>query len=737
MRKTTTWISFLLTLAMVVTLLVPASVQAAGKVVTVGTQAELEAALADSEVTKIAIKAKKSKTLTIPEGDYSDVALVVEAANVRLNNYGTFDVIKIRDVKKYMDYAEGNVVKVTDDKLTLGVEKEAVVEALYLTKKDADTKIVIRGIVEKITASEDTGLDLTVHGDLNTLNLQGMADVDIKGKSEETIICHTAVKAEEVDVTSSVTIIIYAKNFVEATFEEGAEGSYVVMKTEETEAVVNNNTEEETKIIDRANEGFKYEVIIDDVVDTRDKNGESVGEETQETPGSSADDKEDSEEKQPEEEQGNSDVYIPTVIPTFTVTFDSGVGSVPVYYGQTVNRPADDPVREGYNFLGWVNSSTGNLFDFSTPVTTNYTLVAKWEKAVSVWDGTADISWYEANPDAVEFTLTEANELAGLATLVDSGNTFVGKIIKLDTDFDFGIVNASGEAISFDPIGDKSPFAGTLDGQGHTISNIYQSGWDFGYEWGAYGSIGLFGELQGATIKNVTIDGFDCQIEGGDIGGITGSATGACVFENITIKNSKFGTYNNGIGGIIGWSGAGDYTFKNINIGSDVILAGLWGSFDSSIGGVVGQGEPGATYNFEKVNIACRLDAYNDCTAAYDYYNYRMSGMIIGRLAQTTTIDGVNYPDTSKYNITCTDVTVNYGNWMNYHYCRKAGESAKRVEAGYAYGGIAADYDHSLCAQNDHHMNLIPFDQIFGGAQYGVKGLKAYEGVTVNYPTPQ
>ena len=30
-------------------------------------------------------------------------------------------------------------------------------------------------------------------------------------------------------------------------------------------------------------------------------------------------------------------------------------------------------------------------------------------------------------------------------------------------------------------------------------------------------------------------------------------------------------------------------------------------------------------------------------------------------------------------------------------------------------------------------MNLIPFDQIFGGNQIAVKGLKTYDGVTVIY----
>lgn len=350
---------------------------------------------------------------------------------------------------------------------------------------------------------------------------------------------------------------------------------------------------------------------------------------------------------------------------------------------------------------------------------------AEYPVMPDTWDGTVDTSWYDET--ATTFSLTSSEQLAGLAKLVDEGNSFAGKTVKLDADMNLA------SNTSFDPIGDDSPFEGVFDGQGHTISNMSQSGWDFGYEWGSYGSIGLFGEVKDATVKNLTVSGFDACVEGGDIGGITGSASGNCVFENITVQDSDFGTYNNGIGGIIGWSGEGNYTFKNITIAEDVVLGGLWGSFDSSIGGIVGQGEPGATYHFENVNIACRLDAYNDCTASYDYYNYRMCGMIIGRLAETVAIDGVNYPDTSKYNITCNNVAVVYGEWANYHYCRAEGARAVRVEAGYEYGGIASDYDHTLCEANEHHMMLIEFDQIFGGDQYGVKGIKEYEGVTVIY----
>ena len=345
------------------------------------------------------------------------------------------------------------------------------------------------------------------------------------------------------------------------------------------------------------------------------------------------------------------------------------------------------------------------------------------------WDGTSDTTWY--NDTDTEFVLNSAEQLAGLAKLVNDGNTFAGKTILLASDADLYMMGPGGEPVTFEPIGNKATFEGTFDGQGHTINNLYQSGWALGYDWDHYGSLGLFGDVNNATIKNVTISGAENFVEGGDVSFIAGSATGTCVFENITIKDSVIGTYNNGCGGIIGWSGAGDYTFKNITLGSDVVLGGLWGSFDSSIGGIVGQAEPGATYNFENVDIACRIDAYNDVTASYDYYNYRMCGMIIGRLAETTTIDSSNYPDVTKYDINCTNVNVTYGEWADYHYCRAAGARGKRVEAGYEYGGIAADYDHSVCTV--HHLESIPFDQIFGGDQFGVKGLKTYDGVNVVY----
>ena len=100
--------------------------------------------------------------------------------------------------------------------------------------------------------------------------------------------------------------------------------------------------------------------------------------------------------------------------------------------------------------------------------------VAMAAEVIDTWDGTVDTSWY--NDTDTEFTLTTAEQLAGLADLVDGGNTFEGKTIKLGTCLDLYFESPSDsddEPESFDPIGDKSPFEGTFDGQGYAIKGLY------------------------------------------------------------------------------------------------------------------------------------------------------------------------------------------------------------------------------------------------------------------------
>ncbi|MDO5569310.1 MAG: InlB B-repeat-containing protein [bacterium] len=65
----------------------------------------------------------------------------------------------------------------------------------------------------------------------------------------------------------------------------------------------------------------------------------------------------------------------------YTVTFDSSYGStvepLTITSGDIATRPPD-PIRDNYTFTGWYLN--GSIFNFNTPITSNITLTAGWQK---------------------------------------------------------------------------------------------------------------------------------------------------------------------------------------------------------------------------------------------------------------------------------------------------------------------------------------------------------------------
>lgn len=368
------------------------------------------------------------------------------------------------------------------------------------------------------------------------------------------------------------------------------------------------------------------------------------------------------------------------------------------------------------------------------------------------WDGTADTSWY--NDTDTEFVITTAEQLAGLAKLVDEGNTFEGKTIKLDKDLDLYVKGENGEAVCFDPIGSYRKdlsFKGTFDGQGYTISNMSQNTWalDNGYEYGDLG-LGLFGKVRNATIKNLTIDNASISGESAICGTVAAAAYGECTFDNITVKNSQVNDYQYYAGGIVGWA-SGNHTYKNINMDASTIIGSQWGDFGNANGGIIGGIGSSGNYHFEDCTVACRIDATNDVVSAYQWYNYRNSGMLIGKVPQTIKNGEVQTVATPN-NVTCKNVTVIYGDWANYTYCEFAGTGYPfvRVQAGVsvdAYSNVRyghpTDANGNTVVDDNHvhndgeaHHKLIAFDQLFGGPadhRYCYYGINAFDGVNVVY----
>lgn len=253
------------------------------------------------------------------------------------------------------------------------------------------------------------------------------------------------------------------------------------------------------------------------------------------------------------------------------------------------------------------------------------------------WDGTADTSWY--TDGSTEFHITTAEQLAGMAKLINEGTTyFSNTTVYLDNDLDL----SGHEWISIGNESDKNygSFQGVFDGQNNVIYNLYShEGVLSGDNENNPYRNGLFGSIYNATVKNLGIENADIVIPMDDIStygkGIlvdwmtnsnivncytTGSITGGSYIEkyiagiagilngannNIiqcystaTITGNYEGgyyeendvdpmTYWDSLGGIVGASYVGTTTISDCWFGGEIVV----NSIQAPVGGIIGYGE--------------------------------------------------------------------------------------------------------------------------------------------------
>ena len=211
--------------------------------------------------------------------------------------------------------------------------------------------------------------------------------------------------------------------------------------------------------------------------------------------------------------------------------------------------------------------------------------------STDAWDGTADISWYTDHETDTEYHFTTAEQLAGLAQLVNNKTasvSFEGKTIYLDNDLDL-----SGS--QWTPIGDGSNhvrfFAGTFNGQHHKIMNLNHH-----YTGNEVVRNGLFGVVSdGGTLKNLlVIDADIASNDGSLIAGILADWVNGGTVENCytsgKIENnvgSKF------VGGLIGQC---TWSTQVKGCGSDATVISTESDEDhvDTVGGLIGQWENSA-----------------------------------------------------------------------------------------------------------------------------------------------
>ena len=211
--------------------------------------------------------------------------------------------------------------------------------------------------------------------------------------------------------------------------------------------------------------------------------------------------------------------------------------------------------------------------------------------SVDNWDGTADTSWYTSAPDASEYHISTAEQLAGLAQLVNDKATpvlFGGKTIYLDNDLDL-----SGS--QWTPIGDGSNqgrfFAGTFNGQHHKIMNLYHH--STGDELIRNGLFGVVSD--GGTLKHLlVIDADIASNDGSLLAGILADWVNGGTVENCYTS----GKIENNVGDKMGGGLIGQCTWstqvKGCASDATVISTESDENHVDTVGGLIGQWENSA-----------------------------------------------------------------------------------------------------------------------------------------------
>lgn len=242
------------------------------------------------------------------------------------------------------------------------------------------------------------------------------------------------------------------------------------------------------------------------------------------------------------------------------------------------------------------------------------------------------------------YEITNGAQLQWFANEVNASKDNAALNARLTDDIDLSGICSS--ANPWTPIGDHANnriYSGTFDGQGHKITGLYLKGSASNYTNGNTYYIGLFGECDGVTIKNLSVYGTAMAVTrmvGGLAGRtcgvsthrrstvenchnyvtLTGSATNDDIFSHGGLVGSAQETdfigcsnevditgYQGQVGGIVGNTGIGGVTLTNCWNSGHVHLRGYKSTFEG-VGGLVGSGS----------NTLTLTNCYN--TGAVDFY---------------------------------------------------------------------------------------------------------------------
>ena len=260
---------------------------------------------------------------------------------------------------------------------------------------------------------------------------------------------------------------------------------------------------------------------------------------------------------------------------------------------------------------------------------------------------TPDTEWYSES--AAVFNITTAEQLAGFASLVNSGTDFAGRIIYLDADIDLGFYE-------WIPIGNADfAFNGSFDGDGHTV---------FGLKINAnYDYVGLFGNVNG-KICNVTIDQANVYVKRDHsyVSILCGYSSGE--IKQISTKGFIEAPKSNYVGGIVGAAAPASIIYSDLtneaNINASNYVGGIFGHINSTgslqtdsitnTGNVTGVSQIGGIVGYAKAAVGSKIyDASVSADILGEYYVGGIAGKIENVAITTCTNEGSTVTATSYF----------------------------------------------------------------------------------------
>ena len=244
-----------------------------------------------------------------------------------------------------------------------------------------------------------------------------------------------------------------------------------------------------------------------------------------------------------------------------------------------------------------------------------------------------DTKWYVGHESNASFSLDNANQLAGLAELVNGGVDFNGKTITLTRDIDlstFSISTRASATTNWIPIGTYDhPFRGTFNGNNKKITGLFIND-------ETLDDAGLFGRITRGKVQNVGVELAQGGITAGAfVGAVAGILNGGSVDNCYAVGNVSGSSY---VGGVVGRIDD-DLTLEPIGSITNCYATGNVVGIGNYVGGVIGI-------------------IYGDITNCYATGSVNSTGNYVGGVV------GRAHPFNSIKNCYATGSIGSDGNWV-------------------------------------------------------------------------